>query len=97
MTMTLALPHELADGSVLRQFASGKVAHVQADGSFRVLDPVEAANLDEYVYGPAEDPDVRYCSLCDGVGHGYPGGGPCPLEERGYWEAEADRDRYGAF
>jgi hypothetical protein len=23
------------------------------------------------------------CSICDGLGHGYPGGGPCPLEERG--------------
>jgi hypothetical protein len=23
------------------------------------------------------------CSLCDGVGHGYPGAGPCPLEETG--------------
>jgi len=22
------------------------------------------------------------CSLCDALGHGYPGGGPCPLEER---------------
>ncbi len=25
----------------------------------------------------------RTCSICDAVGHGYPGGGPCPLEERG--------------
>lgn len=24
------------------------------------------------------------CSICDGLGHGYPGGGPCPLEDRGY-------------
>jgi len=23
------------------------------------------------------------CSICDGLGHGYPGAGPCPLEERG--------------
>lgn len=23
------------------------------------------------------------CNLCDGLGHGYPGAGPCPLEERG--------------
>ena len=21
------------------------------------------------------------CSICDGLGHGYPGGGPCPLED----------------
>jgi hypothetical protein len=31
---------------------------------------------DEFYEGPT-------CSLCDGLGHGYPGGGPCPLEERG--------------
>jgi hypothetical protein len=24
------------------------------------------------------------CSICDGAGHGYPGAGPCPLEDRGY-------------
>jgi hypothetical protein len=24
------------------------------------------------------------CSLCDGVGHGYPGAGPCPLEVTDY-------------
>jgi len=24
------------------------------------------------------------CSICDGSGHGYPGGPPCPLEERGW-------------
>lgn len=28
------------------------------------------------------------CSICDGLGHGYPGGGPCPLEDRGAWEPE---------
>lgn len=26
----------------------------------------------------------RSCSICDAIGHGYPGGGPCPLEDRGY-------------
>jgi hypothetical protein len=37
------------------------------------------------------------CSLCDAVGHGYPGGGPCPLEERGWEEAEYDRRREAAM
>lgn len=32
--------------------------------------------------------DVATCSVCDGVGHGYPGAGPCPLEMRGADEAE---------
>jgi hypothetical protein len=26
----------------------------------------------------------RYCSICDGLGHGYPGGPPCPLEIADY-------------
>jgi hypothetical protein len=38
------------------------------------------------------EPEV-HCSICDGIGHGQPGYGPCPLEERGAddgfdeWEA----------
>ncbi len=35
------------------------------------------------------------CRICDGQGHGYPGGGPCPLEMQGEpldpCEEEADR------
>lgn len=31
------------------------------------------------------------CSLCDGLGHGYPGGGPCPLEDRGWDDYEEPR------
>lgn len=30
---------------------------------------------------PEEGPT---CSICDGLGHGYPGGGPCPLEMADY-------------
>lgn len=25
-----------------------------------------------------------HCSICDALGHGYPGGGPCPLEMTDY-------------
>ena len=32
---------------------------------------------------PIEDVEGPTCSICDGVGHGYPGGAPCPLEMRG--------------
>lgn len=28
---------------------------------------------EQYIEGPT-------CSICDAVGHGFPGGGPCPLE-----------------
>lgn len=38
-----------------------------------------------------EPPDAPTCNICDGLGHGYPGAGPCPLEERGQLET----DRYG--
>jgi len=31
----------------------------------------------DYLDGNDEGP---CCSICDGLGHGYPGGGPCPLE-----------------
>lgn len=30
-----------------------------------------------------------YCSICDGLGHTI-----CPLEERGYWDARQDEERY---
>ncbi len=32
----------------------------------------------------------RCCSLCDAPGHGYPGGGPCPLEMRGWEDTYAE-------
>lgn len=35
---------------------------------------------DDLYYGDFEGPT---CSICDGIGHGYPGGGPCPLEQTG--------------
>jgi hypothetical protein len=36
--------------------------------------------------------DGPTCSICDGLGHGYPGAGPCPLEDRG-WDDDDDRFR----
>jgi len=44
---------------------------------------------DEVINGPAEP---RCCSICDGMGHGYPGGGPCPLENMG--EPMSEREEY---
>ena len=39
---------------------------------------------DEDEWDPDDDEyEGPTCSICDGLGHGYPGGGPCPLEERG--------------
>jgi len=42
-------------------------------------DELHDAEADEAYYdeGPS-------CSICDALGHGYVGGPPCPLEDRGY-------------
>lgn len=37
---------------------------------------------DRELYDQFDEPPC--CSLCDGVGHGYPGGGPCWLENYEY-------------
>lgn len=50
-------------------------------------------NLDELLGQHDEewaDSQVVYCALCDAVGHGQPGYGPCPLEERGAEDAYAE-------
>jgi hypothetical protein len=43
--------------------------------------------------------DVPTCSICDGIGHGYPGAGPCPLEcdPIAWMETEADEERAAAM
>lgn len=46
------------------------------------------AEAAEFLYGPPEPPT---CSICDAFGHGYPGAGPCPLEETG---EDDPRERY---
>lgn len=53
-----------------------------------------------YAYLADEAEADRYsCSICDGRGHGYPGGRPCPLEESpvARWEDEEDERRAAAF
>ena len=53
----------------------------QLDEEFFLLDM--RAPIEQYIEGPT-------CSICDALGHGYPGGGPCPLEspESDYYAAE---------
>jgi hypothetical protein len=91
-----------ADGSLIGYYllvVAATVARVAVkvpnfDGTFRTLvvpvDRVVAAEEEPYDYG-------RTCSLCDAVGHGYPGAGPCPLEERGWMDADEDLRRFGAY
>lgn len=88
------LVHRFGSGAEVRRFPSGRLVNI-LDGRVTVLTDEEAEQIDDAI---AYDWEAgRTCSLCDGLGHGYPGGGPCPLEERGHWDAEADLQRYGAY
>ena len=81
-----------ADGRVITWLdfaAASELARRVAQGED--LDTVEVD-----LFG-GEEEWVPTCSLCDAVGHGYPGAGPCPLEEHGHEDAEADRQRYGSY
>ena len=58
--------------------------------SIPTLAQIEGAFAVEPTYDDLVEPE-QTCSLCDGLGHGYPGAGPCPLEERGYDNEYEDR------
>lgn len=68
-----------------RTLASGTLVWIGEDGTATLV-------YDNDLEGPT-------CSICDGLGHGYPGGGPCPLEmgddddpyERYLWALEDAR------
>jgi hypothetical protein len=72
--------HPLAN--TYRTLASGREVFIDAKGLATLLD--EDCGWDE---GPT-------CSICDALGHGYPGGGPCPLEDSGWYDPEEERERY---
>jgi hypothetical protein len=40
-------------------------------------------SLDERAPQACSEDESPCCSICDGLGHGYPGGPPCPLEMGG--------------
>jgi hypothetical protein len=73
------------DRLIVRTELGGKTLVVDADACSLLADYEDA-----YVEGPT-------CSLCDAVGHGYPGAGPCPLEDRGAYEADRDMIRFGSY
>lgn len=73
-----------------RRLASGNYALL---AGAVVVGIVSLYEVDRYI-GPDFD-EGPCCSICDGLGHGYPGGPPCPLEERGAAEIDAE-DRYDA-
>lgn len=62
------------------------------DGRKVVYTARSLAEAEEVIYGP-EGYEGPTCSICDGLGHGYPGGRPCPLEDRG-WDDDGSDTRW---
>jgi hypothetical protein len=67
-----------------RTLASGSVAELDDSGRVTVIRSAE--DFSQWVDYLNEV--GRSCSICDGLGHGYPGGRPCPLEDRGFYEPD---------
>lgn len=81
-----------------RMLASGSVATIDYAG--KVVEILPAAEWEALTEGGDPFAEPRCCVICDGAGHAYPvgyevdaagndvqmltGGGPCPLEDRGY-------------
>lgn len=62
----------------VRRLASGKHgAFLDGILVYRSTVEAEATQALDFLDEPGT------CSICDGIGHGYPGAGPCPLEETG--------------
>lgn len=62
-----------------RILASGNVAVLDESG--RVA---EILSEDAYHYYYLSEENRPTCNICDAFGHGYPGAGPCPLEDVDY-------------
>lgn len=77
-------PHPLS-GSY-RRLASGREVFIDDRGHATFVAPYDEEDYDE----------GGHCSICDALGHGYPGAGPCPLEvdDRYVGSQEEARDRY---
>jgi hypothetical protein len=63
-----------------RVLASGRIAVLDSKG--KVVEILTAE--------PYEKEWIPTCGLCDGVGHGYPGAGPCPVYEDHQYPDEPD-------
>ena len=79
--MAITNPRNLyeADASSEKTLRSGALALLDDKGRcFKLLtDPEDI----EFYFQAQAEAGLVYCSICDGVGHGQPGYGPCPLEE----------------
>jgi len=73
-------------GRVTESDADEVFADDELSGAWTLEAPDEAFEPEEPYEGPT-------CSICDGLGHGYPGAGPCPLEDDGRFEDDP-RERW---
>jgi hypothetical protein len=80
VNMAVTNPHNLyeAEATSEKTLRSGALALLDDKG--RVFKILTGEDADFYWEAKAEA-GLVYCSICDGVGHGQPGYGPCPLEE----------------
>lgn len=68
--------------------ALADAGHIGAQEAIADLYDLAAQQAHDSDTEPPEDyyGEGPCCSVCDGLGHGYPGGGPCPLEESGSYD-----------
>jgi hypothetical protein len=79
-----------------RPYVQDSFPDLSADLREQIISGIHPACWDKiFPGGDDEAPDPPSCSICDGFGHGYPGAGPCPLEERGWEDQLEEERRYG--
>jgi|SRR5215469_5142131 len=86
-------PHPLT--GEYRTLSSGRRIWIDERGVAHFVTP--SGNVTGAQHWDEQDYEGPTCSICDGLGHGYPGGPPCPLEEGDRWyvgSQEEARERY---
>lgn len=82
MTTTAPALEWILEDPHFRVLASGNIALLD-EGKVVWTGPIEDAEYAAYCHDEQKN-YVPTCSLCDAPGHGYPGGGPCHLEDVDY-------------
>ena len=78
--MAITNPRNLYESQATseKELRSGALALLDEKGRcFKIL---VGEDIESY-FDCLSEAGLVYCSICDGVGHGQPGYGPCPLEE----------------
>lgn len=68
--------------------ASGRPIMVAPGGEARFV--TEDDLIEQHAFQQEFEFEGPTCSICDSLGHGYPGGPPCPLEDDGRWEPDPE-------